>query len=301
MTRSCKFTPATFWRAFFICVCLAATSFGASKGPSAPPPDLAQFGKPDEAEAQRILEQFRRSGIPGEYFLDFELHALPRRGKRVVYGGKLWGGRNETGAINRVELIDGDGKVHRLLVQNGERSAVWRSIAGGPVEQVTASALFEPVIPGVELTAFDLQQPFLYWPSATLEKISRIRGRPAHAFLFQAPGGFAASSKGVAAARAYLDTQFNALMQTELLGSNGRVVKTTALIDLKKITDPHSGREQWVPKSFDVRNEVTRDKTRFVVKAVALDLELLPAVFEPATLSEQIQPPAAGRTVRLDR
>lgn len=301
MALPCKFGPAKPWRTFFLYVLSAAFALAASKGLPRPPSELAQFGKPDAAEAQRILEQFRNSGIPGEYYLQFELHSLPRRGKKAVYRGRLWGGRNEHGAITRVALTDDAGKIHRLLVQNGERAAVWRRAPDGEVEQVRASALFEPVIPGVELTAFDLLQPFLYWPESTLEKIARIRGRPANAFLFTAPEGFEGGPAGVAAARAYLDTQFNALMQTELLGANGRVLKTTALVDLKKIADPVTGHEQWIPKSFDVRNETTRDKTRFVVTAAALNLQLVPAVFEPAALAEDIQPPQAGRLVRLDR
>lgn len=296
-----KFAPATAWRAFFVCLALAGSAFGAApKGGSSAPPDLAQFGKPDPAEAQRILEQFQQSGIPGQYFLEFELHALPRRGATKVYRGFLWGGRNEHGAITRVELVDGAGKVHRLLVQNGERSAVWR-LAGETVEQVPAGELFAPVIPGVVITAFDLLRPFLYWPDATLERIARVRGRPAHAYKFRAPADFAGGGSGVVAARAYLDTQFNALMQTELLGASERVLKTMSLVDLKKIVDPRTRQEQWIPKAFDVRNEQTRDKTRFVVKAAGLNLDFVPAVFEPAGLTEAIQPPAAGRIVRLDR
>ena len=64
--------------------------------------------------------------------------------------------------------------------------------------------------------------------------------------------------------------------------------------------DPATRHEQWIPKAFDVRNETTRDKTRFVVKAVALNLELVPVVFQPASLTENIASPAAARTVRID-
>jgi hypothetical protein len=70
-------------------------------------------------------------------------------------------------------------------------------------------------------------------------------------------------------------------------------VKTTSLVDLKRVG------EQWIPKSFDVRNEVSRDKTRFEVTAVALHLEFAPTVFAPASLTEDVRPPAADRLVRV--
>jgi hypothetical protein len=283
MALSRNSTPAFLRRASFILgVALCTMVFAAS--PPVRRPDLAQVGKPDEAEAARLLEQFRGAGIPGEYYLDFALHALPRRGEERVYQGRLWGGRNEDGAITRVELTDGDGVKHRLLVQNGERAAVWRLIDGKPV-QLGVSQLFEPLIPGVEVTAFDLQMPFLYWPEATLERISRIRGRPAHAFLFRAPTAFADQSADIVAARAYLDTQFNALMQTELIGNTGRVAKTFSLLSLK------TADRQPLPKSADYRNEITRDKTRLVVNGAALNITTPSAVFDPSGLALEIAPP----------
>src|SRR4051812_49304164 len=128
MTGFGRCTPASFWRAFFILTVLARATFGAA--PPVVPGQLAQVGKPDAAEAARILAQFRQSGIAGEYYFEFDLRQLPRRGDEKLFHGRLWGGRNEQGAITRVVLVDGEGHEHRLLVQNGERAAVWR-LAGG--------------------------------------------------------------------------------------------------------------------------------------------------------------------------
>lgn len=257
------------------------------------PPELSQLGKPGAAEAARILEQFRRSGIAGEYFLEFELKALPRRGEERIFTGRLWGGRNREGAINRIELIDGEGRKHRLLVQNGAHAAVWH-LADGRVAPLGPAALFAPVIPGVEVTAFDLQMPFLYWPDATLQSVNRILGRPAHAYFFRPPENFSAANSGIAAARAYLDTQFNALLQTELLGVDGRILKTFSLVSLKTVD------KQPVPKSVDFLNQITRDKTRLQVRGVSLNLEFAPSVFDSASLAEDIRPPAAAQIIRLD-
>jgi hypothetical protein len=149
------------------------------------------------------------------------------------------------------------------------------------------------VVPGVNLTAFDLQMPFLYWPGDTLEKIARMRGRPAHVFIFRPPSAFSAKNPEVGAVRAYLDTQYNAPTQIETIGKDGRVTKTLSLLDLKKVG------EQWIPKSFEVRDEITRDKTRLVVTAAALNLALPSATFAPASLLDDISRPAAERILRI--
>ena len=295
MARLGKIRPATLWRAFFVFCVLSAVVRAAALSR---PPELAQTGKPSAAEAKQILEQFRLSGVRGQYYLQFELRSLPRRGAETVYSGQWWGGRNEQGAITRVELADAAGAIRRFLVQNGERPALWR-LTDGQVVQVGLAAAFEPLFPGLEITPFDLQMPFLYWPEATLERVARVRGRPAYAYVFRAPAESVLQHPEIGAARGFLDTQYNALMQTELLGPKGQVLKTMALLDLKKVVDPQKGGDQWIPKSFDLRNEITRDKTRFIVTGAALDLDLSAAVFEPATLPESLRPLAAERIVRI--
>jgi hypothetical protein len=293
MLSAGKISPVLRWRAFFVFGWFwAGVLHGAV--PASKPPELAQVGLPDAAEAGRLLEQFRQAGIPGQFFLQFELRALPRRGQERTYQGRLWGGRNEQGAITRVEVTDAAGTTHRLLIQNGPRGAVWR-VANGRVVTLGVAELFAPIIPGVEVSAFDLQMPYLYWPDATLEKLSRtVLGRPAHAYLVRAPAAFTSQHPEVTAARAYLDTQFNALVQTELLGQGDRVVKTFAFLGLKKVG------EQYVPKMADYRNEITRDKTRLQVTGAALNLKLPPTVFDSARLAEAVPPPPTAEIVRID-
>lgn len=286
-----RITPASSWRAFSFVWGLAALSAGAA--PAVAPPELGQAGKPRAEEAARILDQFRRAGLAGEFFLEFDLRSLPRRGEEKTYQGRLWGGRTAQGAAFRIELADAKGDAQRLLLQNGEQAAVWRW-RGGAVEKLDAAASLVPLVPGVEVSAFDLQMPYLYWPDATLEKLARVLGRPAYAYLFRAPPGLLSAEDGVAAARAYLDTQFNALMQTELLGPTGRVVKTFSLVSLKKVG------EQYLPKQADYRNEVTRDKTRLQVTGAALNLRLPATVFSPAGLGAVIEAPASSAVVRLE-
>ncbi len=289
MAKHDRFSPA-IRRAFFILGSLTASVFAA--GPINAPPELAQVALPDAAEIARILVQFRQTGIAGDYFLDFELKSLPRRGEEKSFTGRMWGSRNQDGSITRVALTGSDGREHRLLVQNGGAAAVWH-LVDQRVTELDVARLFEPVVPGVNLTAFDLQMPFLYWPGVTLEKIARMRGRPAHVFIFRPPATFAAKNPAVGAVRAYLDTQYNAPTQIETIGKDGRVTKTLSLLDLKKIG------EQWIPKSFEVRDEITRDKTRLVVSAAALGLALPSATFAPASLTDDVGRPAAERIQKI--
>lgn len=291
MLRKVEFRPALFRRAFFV---TAGLLLGTGAAHAAPPTrqeaPLAQIGKPDAAEAARILSQFRRSGWYG--YVEFNLRALPHRKPEMVYQGRLWGGTNEQGPVVRIELKDGKGTVHRFLLQNGERAGVWRS-TGGMVSQMEAGALLEPLIPGVEVTPFDLQMPFLYWPGAEVESVARVRGRPAYVFVFTPPAEFSARNPNLKRVRSYFDAQFNAPLQVDLMAARD-VMKTTSLKDLKKVG------EDWIPKSFDIRNNLTRNKTRFEVTAVALRMDFAPAVFAPAHLNEDVRAPAADRLVRID-
>lgn len=261
---------------------------GAAQGMAAGLPSAAA-ARVDAATAAEILEQVRRSDLPGQYYWEFQLHALPRRGAERVYQGRGWGRRNEQGPIKRVELTDAAGKAIRFLIQNGERSAVWRW-ADGRTTQLGSGDLFAPLLPGVELTAFDLQMPFLFWANVTLMDVARVRGREAHVFVFRPPPEFAAQNPQIGAARVFVDAQLNAILQTELLDRNDRPLKRFSPQSLKTVG------KQPFPKTVDFRNETTGDKARIEVAAVALDLNHADALFQPAALADEVRAPAAKLT-----
>ena len=293
MSTAGRVSPATLWRAFFFVAAAWTASHLNGAVPAAQQGELAQIGKPNAAEAARLVEQFRTSGIPGDYYLEFELRALPRRGEGKTFKGRWWGSRNDLGAVTRIEVLDDAGVAHRFLLQNGERPGVWRLKQGRPAE-VGIAELMAPLVPGVEISAFDLQMPYLYWPSPSVEKITRVLGRPSNAFVFPAPVAFKEQYPDISAARAYLDTQFNVPMQSEIIGRNGKVTKTWAVLSLKTVD------KQTVPKSVDYRNEVSRDKTRLVITGVALKLQFPASIFQPAGLAQPLASPAADRVVRTD-
>jgi len=258
-----------------------------------PPAHYVQIGKPDQAEGRRILEDFRKRGIEGDYYLEFLLRVQPRRGDGHVVSGRMWGGRNERGPVSRVVLQPGADGERRLLVQNGPRSAVWLwPGADGRVEPLGPAALFRPLA-DTNLTAFDLQMPFIYWDDFVFEGTEPVRGRPAYVFLLYPPEAIAAQQPDLAGVRVYLDTQFGALVQAEQIGDGDRPLKAITVLDLKKVDG------QWIVKTIDVRDEKTRDKTRFVITGAALDLDFSGGLFEPAALADKIAPPAADRVRQI--
>jgi hypothetical protein len=280
------------------CAAFLPHEAGAQSRRYRPPARYVQFGAPDQAEGRKILENFRQLGLSGDYYLEFNLRVLPRRGDtRVVTGGRLWGSRNETGPISRVELPAlADTPARRLLVQNGAQGSVWSSDATGgftPGPGLKPAALFEPLA-GTGLSAFDLQMPYLYWNDFIFEGLAPVRGRPAHVFLLYPPDDIAALRPDLTGVRVYLDTQFGALVQSQLIGEGERVLKTLSVLDLKKIDD------QWMVKTIDLRDEVTRDKTQFVITGAALGLDFSAVLFEPESLAAPVTPPPAERVRRID-
>src|SRR5258706_11085303 len=102
-----RFAPATVWRAFlFFTAFLVGAEVTRAAVSSGPLPELAQVGKPSPEEAAKLIEQFRNSGIPGDYYLEFELRGMPVRGEGATVKGRWWGSRNEQGAISRIEITD---------------------------------------------------------------------------------------------------------------------------------------------------------------------------------------------------
>jgi hypothetical protein len=211
-----------------------------------------------------------------------------------VFHGRFWGSRTERGPATRFELDVGHGGfTHRILVQGGADGAIWTSDGpGGGVSNV--GAILAPLVTGVEMTPFDvLPMPYLYWLDFDLVAVERIRGRTAYAYVFTPPGDFAARFPTVMSVRAYLDTQYDALVQSEIAGPPGHISKTLSLLELRKVGD------RWIPKDIDVRNEATRDKTRLTLTAVSVGVALDPAAFDPGHLGSDVARPPAARVIRV--
>jgi hypothetical protein len=270
-----------------LAVCISAAQAGPAGKSIRPPASYVQFGQPDQVEGARILSVFRGMGITGDFYLEFKLRVMPRRGEEREISGRLWGSRNESGAVSRISLANGEDGERRLLLQNGTTPAAWEWTPGAARPAAMGIGdLFAPLVPQTQISIFDLQMPYLYWEDFVFEGVSKIRGRPAHTFLLYPPAEFTAGFPGLSAVRVHLDTQFMALVQSELLDEKGLPYKSMAVLDLKKID------EQWMVKTIDLRDERSRDKTRFQVTGAALGLELAGNVFARDGLTLPVAPPA---------
>lgn len=259
-----------------------------------PEPQYPREGQPDQAEGRRVLEEFKKLGIAGDFALEFTLRVLPRRGADRRVDGRLYGMRNDRGPVSLMEFAPGAEGARRVLVQNGPSPEVWTVAADGAEALAIGPAqLFQPLA-GTELTAFDLQMPFVYWSDLVYEGVIRLRNRPTHQFLVYPPADVAAAKPELTGVRFYLDTQYSALVQAEQLGPQKVAVKTMSVLDLKRT------QEQWVPRTIDLRDEVTRDKTRFMVNAAALNLALPRMIFQPAHLPLATPPVDPARYQRFE-
>jgi hypothetical protein len=240
------------------------------------PIDRAATGNADQAEGARILAEFRGVGLAGDSWLAFELRVMPRQGAERSFTGTLLGARGPVGPLLRLK-VDHD----QWLIESGPAASAWT--LRSPASEAKAISAGESIA-GTDVTVFDLQMPFLYWPDFTYEGQAKVRGRPTHSFILRAPSG----DSPVKAVRVLIDTQFQALVQAEELGPNNAIEKTISLLDLKKVG------EKWLVKTIDVRNHRTRDKTRLSFTAAALDLELPLSVFSPEglTVAPPVVPPA---------
>lgn len=229
--------------------------------------------KADQADGARILGDFRQAGIAGTHWLSFELRVMPRKGAERILAGELFGTHGSQGPLSRLSLGDG-----RWLIQSGPAPAAWTA-SDSTVRPATTAETLQPVA-DTDFTLFDLQMPFLHWPDFVYEGLAKVRSRPAHRFLLYPPADFAVLRPDLSAVRVFIDTQFQALVQVEQLGPNGQPAKSVTLIDLKKVGG------QWLVKSVDLRNHLTRGKTRLTFKAAALDLALPVETFTPAQLTQ---------------
>jgi hypothetical protein len=264
-------------------VCLAP------RADSAPAQDL-----PDAAAAGQLLDHFRQSIWSEPIYAEFDLREMPRRGDERVFHGRFWGARNERGPVTRVELDVGKGGfTHRFLVQGGPDGGIWTS-DGGSAGAANADAVLAPLVPGSEMAPFDiLPMPYLYWLDSELVSIDRVRGRPSYTYVFAPSAEFSAHVPAVKSVRAYLDTQYDALVQSEISAPDGHVSKTLSLLELRKVGD------RWIPKDVDVRNEATRDKTRLSLTAVSVGIPVAAAAFDPAQLGSPLAAPPAGKLLRI--
>jgi len=270
MPRSPERSSPVHHRALlFLLIALAVPAAWAQSDKFKQPIDRAAPGNADQAEGARILADFRRASIAGDYWLSFTLRAMPRKGAERLLAGTLLGMSGPSGPLTRLNVGG-----QNYLIESGPQPEAWTAGTSGPVVSATPGQ----TVAGTDVTLFDLQMPFLYWTDLTYEGQARVRGRPTYSFILRPPPGYVPPRPGFTGVRVLLDAEFHALVQAEQLGPKGGAEKAVVLLDLKKVG------EQYLVKTVDVRDLLSRDKTRLTFTAAAINLNLPVATFSPDNL-----------------
>lgn len=233
----------------------------------------------DLAEGVRRIERFRHQRLDGDFRFQFELEHLPRRAKTVHFYGTLWGSWNEMGAINRFRIEPVEGyldEVVELIVQSGPYPRVWkRAGLAGNFVLLEGDALFEPVIPGIVYTPFDLQMPFVYWTEFSYQGPDRVRSRTVQQFLMYPPMDSIYRERGIASVRMGLDDVYDTLLFAEVQDASEVIISEFSVDRWKKV----DGR--YIVKQITLEDMGSKDRTRFIVHDATVGLNLPEQTFQP--------------------
>ena len=210
----------------------------------------------------------------------------------------MWGSWNESGPITRLrvypvrskdnESVNSSQEVE-LIIQNGVTPQAWmRRNDESDFELIEGEALFEPIMPSLLYSPFDLQMPFVYWKDFTYEGPTLVGAtRIAQQFLMQPPALSASAQRGISGVRVGLDDTYNALWRIEVMNAEGEVSSRFAVESFKKIQD------QYIVKRITLTDYSSRDRTTFEVKAAAVGISLNQKLFCPVSaLSVEMSVPS---------
>lgn len=233
----------------------------------------------DQVEGVKRMASFRSQRLAGDYCFRFELEHLPRRGKKVTHYGMMWGSWNEQGPVTRIQLLTSDvnaanEETLELIIQNGLEPKVWsRTSIDDAFTQLEVAAIFEPVLPSVVYTPFDLQMPFIYWNEFEYEGPGRVQSRVAQQFLMMPPEGSVATERGIQSVRIGLDDAYDALLRVEVLGQSDEMLSRFTVESFKKV------QQQYIVKEVTLKDYASKDRTRFKVKAASVGLTFDQKIF----------------------
>jgi len=231
--------------------------------------------------AHTRLMSLRQLRWQGDFCWRFKLQHLPRRGDSTVYQGTCWGSWNEQGPVNRFQLFATEAGAAaglpgvELIIQNGSDAAVWiRQAPATEFKLMDGASLFEPILPGVLYTPFDLQMPYIYWNAYSYQGAARVLSRVAQWFRMLPPKASAAAQQ-VQAVRIAVDDSYDALLKVEVYGMDGELRSDFKVESFKQV------QRQYIIKQITLKDYRSRDRTRFQVVAASMSLSLDPSIFNP--------------------
>ena len=279
----CIFVVAGFY-------CALCTTSGQRAGREIPSRFMDRI---DPVEGARRLADFRKQRLEGDFCFEFELEHKPRRKRTVCYNGIMWGSYNDIGPVTRVlisspedQRVDATGIPNEvdLIIQNGELPEAWiRHSSESEYKRVEGVAIFEPILPGILYSPFDLQMPFIYWKNFVYEGPALFgASRVVQKFLMIAPKNSASQIQGITSVRTCLDNTYNALLQIETINEDDSVASRFTVESFKKIQD------QYIVKRITLTDYPTKDRTTFNVKKASVGISLSNEMFIPYSSEKKI-------------
>lgn len=240
----------------------------------------------DAEEGAQRLAAFREQRLEGDFCFEFELAHKPRKARTVRYQGMMWGSWNEQGPITRFRVSPARSKTDahtnssgsvELIIQNGGTPQAWiRRSEQDVFTLIEGEALFEPILPGLLYSPFDLQMPFVYWEDFTYEGPTLVGAtRVAQQFLMKPPVASASAARGISGVRVGLDDTYNALWRIEVMDKEGEVASRFAVESFQKV------QEQYIVKRITLRDYASKDRTTFNVEAASVGIALNRDLFCP--------------------
>lgn len=239
-----------------------------------------------EREALQLFDNFRSQKIYGDYSFVFELQHMPRQSRGSLFFGMIWGtwGKEGEGPLMRMELWPANKKEDRIILlgASGEHPKVWtldKNVSAG-YRELTAEEIFKPVRQDLLFSPFELFFNYLYWKNPEYLGSTVAKGRPAQAYRLEAPNWVKKVEKEYTSVDVYLDAEYGALIEAYILGKDKRVEKAIKVLNFKKVQN------QWIVKTIDLMDEISRDKSRLDIRRAALNLKFDKSYFKPGKLTE---------------
>jgi len=241
----------------------------------------------DSEEARERIEEFRSSRGGLDTILAGELIHSPRRGANIAYPVYLftaWDRRNMLIRI-RIQPEDKEKKPFLLLLHGGAVPSGWFAESDAndsDVVPIPMAQFLEPLLPGIELTAFDLLAPYVDWPEFAYTGSERVAGSPAHWFEFYPPEewGGTLQGSGISSVRVALDTRFDNPVRVEYLNANGDILRTLNVRSFKRIDGV------WLVRRIEALNRQSRDRTELRIRSASVNRELPYGIWNPDSFNE---------------
>ena len=249
------------------------------------------FAQLNSEQSDQVLQLFRQSRIPGNFFLKFNIIHKPCLGEnKKPVEGALWAGWADFGPQVRGEIFDNDGQTQLsfIAVKNFKQSSLWISNNLKPALAGNSHETSEPIVPGLILSPFDINLPFTHWKETKYTATLRSRGRGVHFFeaINPTPSEPAKVVYGI-------DRAYGALTEATYYSQTGKITRTLKIEDFAKVDG------QWIVSTCSIRDETTRDIDVLKITDAAVRINLLEKTFTPETLVEKAKFPTPAELKNL--